>query len=223
MENVAHFTQQSVSAFVLGISSTFVAQIETKMENDDVKRSEVAHRLDKTTGRVSQILNNPGNLSLRVMVEVAGTLGMKVSVLAYDDRDPKNENGPIDPEVFVKCWERAGRPTNLFDFEDVLALHAWEGYSNYGVGTDFSIGAEVQYLGHGVNLPGYVAGFTLNYSAANTVEPVKFLNNFKTSASQVPAPNDLWHTLLQSEMGGLHQILQQQEPETAVPNQENAL
>lgn len=121
MENVAHWTQQSIADFVYSISSTFVAQIETKMEEKEISRSEVATRLNKSSGRVSQILNNPGNLSLRVMVETARSLGLKVSVVAYDDNDPTDDNGPIDPDVFVKCWKRAGSPANLFELEDSFA------------------------------------------------------------------------------------------------------
>ena len=35
------------------------------------------------------------------MAELAQALGMKVSIVAYDDGDHKNARGPIDPEVFV--------------------------------------------------------------------------------------------------------------------------
>ena len=120
MENVAHWTRQSTADYVYSISSTFIAQIETKMEDDDISRTEVASRLKKSSGRVSQILNNPGNLSIRVMVEVANSLGMKVGVIAYDDSDPDNTKGPIDPDVFVKSWEKLGRPVDLFALEEAV-------------------------------------------------------------------------------------------------------
>lgn len=115
MEKLAHWTQRSVADFVYNISSNFVAQLETRMEEKEISRSELAARMNKSNGRVSQVFNNPGNLSLRVIVEYARTLDMKVSIVAYDDGDPDNKNGPINPEVFVKSWEKANRPLDLFE------------------------------------------------------------------------------------------------------------
>jgi len=193
MENVAHWTQQSTADFVYGIAATFVAQIETRMEEEDVSRSEIAKRLNKTNGRVSQILNNPGNLGLKVMVETAGSLGMKVGVIAYDDHDPTNENGPIDPDVFVKCWERAGRPVNLFDAKDASASTIWEEYLNYTTGTDLSIGAVGQIPAYGVNIPGYIGDLARFYSIVKAVESDKLHGNFQISAPQVSNLNEPWH------------------------------
>lgn len=118
METVGHWTQQSVDDFVYSISASFTGQLERKMQEKEISRSELAAKLDKTTGRVSQVLNDPGNLGLRLIVEYAGSLGMKASVIAYDDNDPDNTKGPINPEVFVKSWEKLGRPSDLFEVED---------------------------------------------------------------------------------------------------------
>lgn len=119
MEQVAHWTQSTAANFVYEISSTFVAQLETKMEKKQISRSELARRLNKTTGRVSQVFNDPGNLGLNLIVEYARELGMKVSIIAYEDGDPHNEKGPINPEVFVKCWEKQGCPANLFEVNEI--------------------------------------------------------------------------------------------------------
>jgi transcriptional regulator with XRE-family HTH domain len=126
MENVAHWTHKSSVDFVYNISSGFVSQLETKMEEENVSRSEMAHRLGKTNGRVSQVFNDPGNLSLRVAVEYAGALGMKVGLIAYDDGDSKNENGPIIPDVFVRCWERSDRPKDLFEIAENTAVSIYD-------------------------------------------------------------------------------------------------
>jgi transcriptional regulator with XRE-family HTH domain len=118
MEAVAHWTQDSIADFIYSISSNFVAQVETKIEEEGISQNDLAIKMNKTSGRVSQVLNNPGNLSTRVMVELARAVGMKVSIVAYDDGDPSNDRGPIDPDVFRRCWERAGRPENLFEVEE---------------------------------------------------------------------------------------------------------
>jgi transcriptional regulator with XRE-family HTH domain len=216
MENVAHFTQQGISAFVCSISSTFVAQIETRMEEKGISRSELADRLKKSSGRISQILNSPGNLGLKSMVETAGSVGMKVSVVAYDDDDPSNENGPIDPDVFVKCWERAGRPANLFDVEDAFASRGLGEYT-YSVAqadfADFSIRTSGQVLGYGVNIPSYVGILaTTLYPTAKTIETADLLSKFQIGiAPQVPNRNESWQT-----------IWHQQKATTQVPQENEA-
>jgi hypothetical protein len=219
MENVTHWTQQSTADFVYGIAATFVAQIETKMEEGDVSRSEIAKRLNRTSGRVSQILNNPGNLGLKVMVETAGSLGMKVGVIAYDDHDPTNGNGPIDPDVFVKCWERAGRPASIFEVEDAFASHVWEGYLSNVIGSDISNTATGKILGYNANLAGYVGGVAYIYPTVKTVEPVNLLPNVQVGASQIPNLNEPWRKPCLPEFGELHEIRRQQESPTTLLRQ----
>jgi hypothetical protein len=223
MENVAHWTQQSTADFVYSISSTFIAQIETRMEKEEISRSEIATRLKKSSGRVSQILNNPGNLSIRVMVETARSLGMKVSVIAYDDHDPTDENGPIDPDVFVKCWERAGRPANLFELEDASAHGTWEGHVNNVVGIDLPISASGQIIGYeyGANIPAYIGVLSAPYPTVKTAEPVN-LGNFQIGALQVSNPNEVWQRPPLPELDGFLEIWNRQKPTTLVPHQENA-
>jgi transcriptional regulator with XRE-family HTH domain len=220
MEAIVHWTQNSTADFIYSISSNFVAQIETKMEEEGVSQNEVAEKMNKTGGRVSQILNNPGNCSIRVMVELARALGMKVSILAYDDSDPGNDRGPIDPDVFVKCWERAGRPANLFEVEDASAFSLWDGYLNHVVGTGLSIGAEWQNLGYDVNIPGYIGDSAGFYSTVKAAGYVKLHGNFQISAPQVSNPNEPWHKPFLS--GGFHEILNQQKPTTLVPQENRA-
>jgi transcriptional regulator with XRE-family HTH domain len=134
MENVNHWTQHSIQSYVYNISADFTAQLETKMDQEQVSRSELASRLNKTSGRVSQVFNNPGNLSIRVMVEYAQSLGMKVAILAYDDGDHANDCGPINPDVFVRCWEKENRPKDLFEVEEANTWATFaDGLVNTGV------------------------------------------------------------------------------------------
>jgi transcriptional regulator with XRE-family HTH domain len=163
MEQLAHWTQRSVADFVYNISSNFVAQLETRMEEKEISRSELAARLNKSNGRVSQVFNNPGNLSLRVIVEFARTLGMKVGIVAYDDGDPANENGPINPEVFVESWEMAKRPRDLFDLVEVDAKQAVMNYIRVNTRVN------VANVGHQLISPGRVV-------RGNTPPAVAFFN-----------------------------------------------
>lgn len=113
MEKLKHWTANSIDDFVFRISSDFVAQLETKMEDVGEDYKSLAKTLDVTPGRVSQILNNPGNLTLKNTVKYARALGMKIAIVAYDDDDPTNNNGPVNSEVFSACWQKAGRPTDV--------------------------------------------------------------------------------------------------------------
>jgi hypothetical protein len=182
MEQVAHWTQGSVANFVYDISSTFVAQLETKMEKDETSRSELAGRLNKSTGRVSQVFNDPGNLSLRVIVEYARELGLKVALVAYDDGDPTNDRGPLNPNVFVKCWEKQGRPSNLFEVNKIETT---------SFGDRVTAAAPVTYvywngvaLNAGQNL--YVANPTTGRSESVKVGNYQFFPYMETNRGTVP-------------------------------------
>lgn len=110
----AHWTERSLDSFVYRISSDFALQIENKMAEEGVSQSDLADLLGVTDGRVSQVLRNPGNLTLRKMIEYARSVKMKISVVAYDDNDPDNKKGPIHSEIFNQCWQKAGRPSDFF-------------------------------------------------------------------------------------------------------------
>jgi transcriptional regulator with XRE-family HTH domain len=120
-----HWTTTSVSNFVYRISFDFVAQLRLRLEQKNISRAKFAQDFGVSESRVSQIFNNPGNLGLESMTRAAQAAGMKVAVVAYDDGDPQNQNGPVNPEIFVSCWKRAGMPKDFFDLESVR-LHQFE-------------------------------------------------------------------------------------------------
>lgn len=111
-----HWTARSTEDFVHRISSDFVFQIENKMDEIPISQADFAKRLDVSEGRVSQILRDPGNMTLKKMVECARALGLKVAVVAYDDHDPQNNNGPINSQIFTASWKRLGSPIDFFAF-----------------------------------------------------------------------------------------------------------
>ena len=119
MPSGTHWTERSVEDYVHRLSSDFVVQLEKRIEDDEVTKKQIADRLGVSGGAVSQVLNTPGNLELRTMVQYARAVGMKVALVAYDDNDPDNTKGPIISEIFVKCWERLGKPEDFFDFNEM--------------------------------------------------------------------------------------------------------
>lgn len=116
-----HWTENSVQDFLHKIAADFISQLEERMGSANIKQSDLARALDVTEGRVSQILNNPGNLTLSMIIKCARALALKVTVVAYDDGDAVNERGPINPDVFRICWERAGKPADFWALEEESA------------------------------------------------------------------------------------------------------
>ena len=118
MAKLKHWTDRSTEDFLVRIAFDYANQIESGLDRRRVSRTQFAEKLGVTPGRVSQVLNSPGNLTLRNIIDYARALGQKVAIVAYDDDDPQNSNGPINAQIFTSCWERLGRPSNFFDLQD---------------------------------------------------------------------------------------------------------
>ncbi|MGO9256809.1 MAG: helix-turn-helix domain-containing protein [Bryobacteraceae bacterium] len=109
-----HWTARSIEDFLYRVGFDFVQQIEKFLDAAPANQASLARSLGVTEGRVSQVLNNPGNLTLRKVIEYARALRQKVAIVLYDDNDYENANGPINPEIFTRCWERSGKPSDFF-------------------------------------------------------------------------------------------------------------
>ena len=68
------------------IASDFLAQIEERIAEKDWTHAEMANALGVTEGRISQVFNNPGNLTLKTMIKMAAAVDLLVSVVAYPGR-----------------------------------------------------------------------------------------------------------------------------------------
>ena len=119
MEKLRHWTSRSDDAFAHAISSDFVAQIETVMEDEGMDRKKLAMLAHVSPGRVSQVLNNPTSQNLRSVVKFARAVKRKVAIVIYNDGDPNNEQGPVDAGVFSASWEKLGCPKDLFQVHGV--------------------------------------------------------------------------------------------------------
>jgi len=109
-----HYTSQNMDFFVERITSDFIGQIAQRLESSGMTQSELAQKLDVSESEVSQVMNlNRVNFTLKKMARLAQALGMKVALVAYDDRDPGNERGPVGSEIFSQSWESLGRPRKV--------------------------------------------------------------------------------------------------------------
>ena len=105
-----HWTSDSIEDYLYSVSFGFVAQLQNALHRDALTHKDLSERLGVSESRVSQLLNNPGNLTLRSMVRMSRSLGRKMGVLFYDDADRENAQGPVDPEIFVDLLGRCRVP-----------------------------------------------------------------------------------------------------------------
>lgn len=113
-----HWTQESLEDFQFSVAYDYVYQLQDALEVEGMTQKAFAEAAESSESRVSQLFGNPGNLTLKSMIRWARAIGRKVSVVFYDDGDARNELGPVDSEVFLKCWEMAGRPRDLASIEE---------------------------------------------------------------------------------------------------------
>lgn len=113
---------ESLSTFELyknTITFEFMMALYAKMEEKGISLEELAAKLGKTEKYVEKKFNDPGKLSLDTMVPWAAALGLKVSVVPYDDQDPSFEKMPVYSGMFAGIWETIGRP---HIFEELEAI-----------------------------------------------------------------------------------------------------
>lgn len=109
-----HWTEESIEDYIFSVRYDFIFQLEKRLEETGDSYKEFSELLGVSKGRVSQIMNNRENMRLNTMVHCARVLGLKLAIVAYNDGDAENKKGTIPSEIFTKCWEQQGRPTNMF-------------------------------------------------------------------------------------------------------------
>lgn len=118
MENKElHWTFESEVNLQTRIASDFLAQIEEKIAEKDWTHAEVANALGVTEGRISQVFNNPGNLTLKTMMKMAAAVDLLVSVVAYSLGEASQESGPVASGIFDACWKKLQKPKTHWDLE----------------------------------------------------------------------------------------------------------
>lgn len=112
---MSHWTERSIDDLLYSIATDFLEQIEDARRLRKWSVSRLAKSAGMKTDDLKNLLAHPGTLELDMVVTLARALGLKVAIVAYDDGDPTNERGPINAEVFRKCWDDQGRPADFFE------------------------------------------------------------------------------------------------------------
>jgi transcriptional regulator with XRE-family HTH domain len=166
-----HWTEQSIKDYHFRIAADFIAQLQDKMESKNISQDMLAEMIGVTKSRISQVINNPGNMTIGLMVKFARALGLKVSLIAYDDDDPSNIKGPINSEIFKICWEKTGKPRDFWDMEETQEPKVIYGQiSNTYASTD--IGSMGYYW---QTLPSWPLGIESKISETNDMKIINFL------------------------------------------------
>jgi len=138
-DTAQHWTDDSTEDYLHAISSDFVRAVESAM-GDQVTQSQLAERLAVSESRVSQVLNNPGNLTLRKIIEYSRALRVKVAVVLYAD----DAKGLIPSEIFSKCWQKLGKPRDFFEF-DTCQVVTGSKYHVYSAGVQSLAALEIDF------------------------------------------------------------------------------
>lgn len=115
-----HWTESDINNFRYYVSADFVDQLQAAFESLGISQRSFAKMLRVSEGRISQVFNDPGNLTLDTMIKWSRAAGMKTGVVLYHDKDSKNIKGPLSGSIFVDCWKRVGMPT------EALSVHCDE-------------------------------------------------------------------------------------------------
>lgn len=113
-----HWTERSEDDFRYSVAFDFMGHVESRLESLGWSQDRLANEIGVTKGRISQLLNNPGNLTLKTIVSIVRSLDMKFSIVSYLNDDSINAGGPISSNVFLSCWNKLNKPCNMWDVEE---------------------------------------------------------------------------------------------------------
>ena len=94
------------------------------LEKEKLSRKELADRLGKTKGFVSQLLNGGRNLTLRTLADILHVLGYKITLTPFKEKGEKQESNIIEFQTsYTPCkkpeqnWKQLqySRPDNYLD------------------------------------------------------------------------------------------------------------
>jgi transcriptional regulator with XRE-family HTH domain len=76
-------------------------QLAGALENSGVTRAELAQRMGRTPGFVSQVLGGGRNLTLRTIADIAGALSLRPSFKWSCERT----SAPVEPEMSIRVYK----------------------------------------------------------------------------------------------------------------------
>jgi transcriptional regulator with XRE-family HTH domain len=93
------------------------------LEKEKVSRKELADRLGKSKGFISQLLNGGRNLTLRTVADILHVLGYRASLTPFKEGEQRQESNVIE------FWTRQTNPKNPERNWEPLKVQRADGYS----------------------------------------------------------------------------------------------
>ena len=112
-----HWTAGNPETFSFSVVTDFIDEITARMKQRNITQAQISEKMGVTKQRLSKILTDPGNLTLKTMVRLAQAVGSKMAVVVYDG-DEKDQHAPIVSRAFVRCWESRGKPRTEWDLSE---------------------------------------------------------------------------------------------------------
>jgi transcriptional regulator with XRE-family HTH domain len=101
-----NWTESDIGNFLYYVGADFVDQLQASFDTLGITQRSFAQKLNVSEGRISQVFNDPGNLTLDTMIKWGRAAGLKTGVILYNDGDVKNVRGPLSGSIFIECWKR---------------------------------------------------------------------------------------------------------------------
>lgn len=88
-----------------GVIHQFFHLVLTYMEDNNIKKSDLAKRLGKSRSAISQILNQTPNITVKKMVEIADAIGITIQVVSPQVKDAFfKSNHEIEYSFINNIW-----------------------------------------------------------------------------------------------------------------------
>lgn len=122
-----HWTAKNSENLRYFVAADFVEQLRDCIDLRGFTQRQLADKLQVNESRISQVFNDPGNLTLNTMVEWTHALGFKTSIVVYDAGDLSNVRGSLSGSIFAECWRKVGAPLEWPN--DYVPCEKWD-FSN---------------------------------------------------------------------------------------------
>jgi transcriptional regulator with XRE-family HTH domain len=111
-----HWTERSIADYTAKLFYDFIDQLNL-IDFKDFKA--VAKKMGVTINRIQQILRGESYPTLPTIVKLIKAIDSDVAIIVYKK---DKEIPPINPQIFVRCWEYMGKPIDFFALDYIISV-----------------------------------------------------------------------------------------------------
>jgi len=113
-----HWSSQNLQTYRMSVLSSFLTQIQNRMEVLGWNSSYLADHTYIPLRRIYAIMHQNVMPTLAECMKITLATSCSIAIVALPNHDDKNL-GPINSEVFHALWYKAEKPLNLSDVDDL--------------------------------------------------------------------------------------------------------